>query len=368
MEKLMDNENLWHLQEHIFGYLNHDTVEICRKVCKSWNESLKRISLVKFLQIARHWKYVPGWYMAVQKDGAQASMEDLQEVKDSVVKIEKLEIEDNQCQVIFLPVHGAARIGAVKFMNLILTTSYDMNTTDRRKQTALHLACQNGKIEIVQLLIASSKDFSIDLNAFNARDNHGRTAWHSACENGRTEIVQLLITSSKDYSIDLNARDDSGRTALRLACNNGRTEIVKLIIASSKNFSIDLNAFNARDNHGRTAWHSACENGRTEIVQFLMTSSKDYSIDLNARDDSGRTALRLACQNHRTEAVEVIVKNWKEFGIDIKAQDNQGRTQLDIVRWRIGISPNDKNLNRIKEILEDEYSKMDVTDLDKTDN
>ena len=99
-----------------------------------------------------------------------------------------------------------------------------------------------------------------------------------------------------------------------------------------------------------------------------MTSSKDYSIDLNARDDSGRTALRLACKNHRTEAVEVIVKNWKEFGIDIKAQDNQGRTQLEIVRWRIGISPNDKNLNRIKEILEDEYSKMDVTDLDKTDN
>ena len=55
MEELMDNENLWHIHELIFGYLDHDTVEICRKVCKSWNESesLKIIShnkLVKFIQ------------------------------------------------------------------------------------------------------------------------------------------------------------------------------------------------------------------------------------------------------------------------------------------------------------------------------
>ena len=51
MEELMDNENLWHIQEHIFGYLDHKTVEICRKVCKTWKESLKHIALVILLQV-----------------------------------------------------------------------------------------------------------------------------------------------------------------------------------------------------------------------------------------------------------------------------------------------------------------------------
>ena len=34
------------------------------------------------------------------------------------------------------------------------------------------------------------------------------TAFHWACRNGRTETVELMIVSSKDYNIDLNARDD----------------------------------------------------------------------------------------------------------------------------------------------------------------
>ena len=46
----MDNPNLWHLRDHIFGFLNHKTVVNCRKVCKFWNESLERTSYVKFLQ------------------------------------------------------------------------------------------------------------------------------------------------------------------------------------------------------------------------------------------------------------------------------------------------------------------------------
>ena len=86
MEELMNNENLWHLQEHIFGYLNYDTLEICRKVCKSWNESLKKISYIKFFQEFGDKKigytektvtvstFIPGWEIAVKKYVARASV------------------------------------------------------------------------------------------------------------------------------------------------------------------------------------------------------------------------------------------------------------------------------------------------------
>ena len=50
MEKLMDNPNLWHIQVLIFDNLNCDSVMKCRRVCKSWNETLRKMSDVKFLQ------------------------------------------------------------------------------------------------------------------------------------------------------------------------------------------------------------------------------------------------------------------------------------------------------------------------------
>ena len=337
MEKLMANENLWNIHELIFQDLDHDTLENCRKVCKTWNksESLEKIILrnkfVKFTQdfgdkiVGNRYPkekvsaFIPGWDKAVEKYGAQASIDDLQEIKDS---LQKLVRDNGQCRE--YPVHQAARSGDVKLMDLILKTSYD----------------------------------------WNARGCLGWTALHEACVYGKTEIVQLLITSSKDFNIDLNTRDDNGWTPLHMACINGKTEIVQLLITSSKDFNIDLNA---RDDNGSTPFHMACVYGKTEIVRFLITSSKDFNIDLNARDDEGMTAFHEACVYGKTEIFQLMLKNWEEFGLDIKAQNNQGKTPIDYVKERTQktsrYSELKDNLEQVMKMLEMEYSKMDVQNL-----
>merc|ERR1711860_426981 len=248
----------------------------------------------------------PGWNEAIKMFVAQASLEELQEVKDSLLRLAR---GNGKCWP--YPVHQAAKIGAVKLMEFILRTSFDMNAKDDFRRTALHLASIYGKTETAQLLIQSSKDFGIDLNA---KDDIGSTAWHYACSNGQTETAQLLIQYSKDFGIDLNAKDYNGWTAL----------------------------------------HKACLNGYTETAQLLIQSSREFGIDLNAKDDEGMTALHLACRTGETETVQMILKNWKEFGIDIKAQNNQGQTALDHIDYR-----QERKWNRIKKMLEDEYSQID---------
>ena len=61
-----------------------------------------------------------------------------------------------------------------------------------------------------------------------------------------------------------------------------------------------------------------------------------------------------------------MIKNRKEFGIYIKAQNNQDRTALDITKKLIEDAYSFYFLKpghyQIIEILEHEYSKMDVTD------
>ena len=38
-------DHQWDMLELIFGFLNNDTVEICRKVSKDWDKSLEKISI-----------------------------------------------------------------------------------------------------------------------------------------------------------------------------------------------------------------------------------------------------------------------------------------------------------------------------------
>ena len=75
------------------------------------------------------------------------------------------------------------------------------------------MACRNGQTETAQLLIQSSKEFGIDLNA---KDNDGSTALHWACSNGETETVQMILKNWKEFGIDLKAQDNQGITALNL--------------------------------------------------------------------------------------------------------------------------------------------------------
>ena len=75
-----------------------------------------------------------------------------------------------------------------------------MNTKGNERYTVLQWACIRGETETVKLLIESSKDFDIDLNA---KDIDGHTAWHLACNCGRTKTAQLIMQNSKDFDIDL---------------------------------------------------------------------------------------------------------------------------------------------------------------------
>merc|ERR1711983_291978 len=149
---------------------------------------------------------LPGWKNAAQKYGVQASMDDIEEVIDS---LKKLAIRKGKC--VQYPVHQVAENGDVKLMEFILKTSFDMNSKDDIGWTAWHRVCHNGQTETAQLIIKSSKEFDIDLNA---KDNNGWTALHWTCIFGRTETVQMILKNWKEFGIDIMAQDNDGKTAL----------------------------------------------------------------------------------------------------------------------------------------------------------
>ena len=106
-----------------------------------------------------------------------------------------------------------------------------------------------------------------------------------ACQNGHIEIVKLLIQNNVNIHVYCDL-------PIAIASSNGHIEIVKLLIQNNAN----INARNDR------ALELACQSGHIEIVKLLIQNGADIH---NHKDVS----IKVAYQNHHTEIVELLIQN-----------------------------------------------------------
>ena len=389
MENITSNYGLLHLSEQIFGYLNHETLEVCRKVSRHWDELLERPSHVKYLEEFGDEKievevvplycssaalievpvkdFMPGWNKAVKNFVKTASLEDLKEVKESMERY----LKDWKDKNLPYPVHYAVKHGALKLMQLFFLTEYDFSNN-----FVLHYACVVDQTELVKLMILSSRELGIDLNKKN---ENGYTAFRMAVLFGKTEIARLMIQSSKEFGIDLDAGDGRGqydhRRSLFHYAVTREVEMVELMIRSSKEFDISLNS---RDNSGATPFQHACEFAKDkENVKLMINLSKEYDIDLNLMqdvDETGKSVFQWMCtggfkagffgmsDGDRVDVAKLVIEKRGELGVDIYQENSKGETALDELKClQDDEKPQDPDrlagYSELIALLEEEYAK-----------
>ena len=184
----------------------------------------------------------------------------------------------------------------------------NISITDH-ENVSLRIACTNGNVKIVKLLLDQGFDVNI-------RNNLGETPLQCACKNGHDQVVALLC---QQPSIDVNVRNYLHETPLHCACINGKAKVVKLLL--------EVNAdVNIRDYFGQTPLHKACEKGQEEIVALLC---QQPSADVNIQEDrlkKGYTPLHFACENGRLDIVKVLLKHPL---INIHVKDKVGQTPME---------------------------------------
>ena len=210
------------------------------------------------------------------------------------------------------PLIIACKHGNTSMVNYLVKSNADVDimAQDSQNNTALHFACTNNDLEIVEILVSTGK-----IN-FLTTNFTGYTPLHLALANQNWRIVKFLLMKDKVY---LNAVFQKGENALHIFCKSGNLKIVEVLMS---NEGIDTRA---TDNFGNTPLHSACTAGSYEIVNYLLQLMP--KIDVNTKNVNGDTALHICCNNGRFDLVKSLVETGHA---DVNIQDNLHNTALHI--------------------------------------
>ena len=194
----------------------------------------------------------------------------------------------------------ACENGNLELVEMILETGNLETYTNAYGHNALMVACSKGYVEIVKLLITKGV-----INVNNTL-NGDITALYLACENNRVEVVRELL-KTKGIIVNLDAHSIKcglKRNPLHVACNKGCVEIVSMLLEMEE---IDVNLSIPRDHYGSSALVGfgrpltvACHEGHVGVVERLLAHP---DIDVNVRDHNNCPLLEIAV----CEGSEMIV-------------------------------------------------------------
>ena len=110
------------------------------------------------------------------------------------------------------PLALAGYFGAARAVRALIAAGEKVDTRKTLKgQTTLHLAVEQRKRSVVDLLLDAGADTKI-------QDNAGRTVLHLAADQSDGSLIDALL----DAGADGNIQDEEGRTALHLAAASFR--------------------------------------------------------------------------------------------------------------------------------------------------
>lgn len=154
---------------------------------------------------------------------------------------------------------------------------------DDRSWHLLHHACRSGHPGIIELLLQDPRIDPLRV------DVHGSTALHVACMQGNVKVVQRLL-DLPNCQFDLTQASKNGMTPLHLACQCLKTPAVAELLLEEQ-YRHRINPSQKSDDQ-LTALHYACDSGYVDAVAKLLPIT---NVDLNALTERGYTLLQLAC-------------------------------------------------------------------------
>ncbi|XP_039076422.1 ankyrin repeat domain-containing protein 26 isoform X2 [Hyaena hyaena] len=164
--------------------------------------------------------------------------------------------------------HRAANVGNVaKVQHILWFGSKGLDERDRKRRTALHLACANGHSEVVTVLVERKCQL-------NLRDSEERTALMKAVQCPDEKSVTILL----EHGADPNLMDNRGNTALHYAVFGENISIAEKLLLHNADIE-------ARNKAGLTPLLLAINENKEQMVEFLAEKKADVYTVNNIKSD-----------------------------------------------------------------------------------
>ena len=238
----------------------------------------------------------------------------------------------------------AAQEGKLQIVNALLDQqSAKADLKDLDGNTSLSLASKAGQIEVVDRLL-KRKDINID-----SQNCLGATAliYAATAEGSRkaNEAKIIIAKSLLSKNADSSIKDrQGGGTALLRAVDAGNEAMVKLLIGKNADICI-------QDDLERGLLHSAAIDGHEPIVALLLTKQ----LNVNAQDKNGKTPLHDASRDGNDNVAKLLL----DAGADPSIKDLYKRTAWTIA-WQYGNSKIMKLLQPNGNLEEDDIATSTV--------
>lgn len=247
-------------------------------------------------------------------------------------------------------------------LDAILKSGAPIDAQDWRGYTALMLACAEGAVRCVRILLDRCASTTVASKAFgevplmfcpsahsgggacarallqagadvDARNSTGYTALILAAIEGKPDCVRALL----QHNANVDATSNSGFTALGLCPPTHRGFMcARLLVAHGANVDV-------RDHEGCTQLWNACAFGNEAFVQLLL----DAGADVNFACADHSTPLLVACAGLRTECVQKLLV----AGALVNASNAGGTTPLHSVLSMPSPDSNDDARYYIAQVL-----------------
>lgn len=163
-----------------------------------------------------------------------------------------------------------------------------VNEPDVSLDEMLSLACRQGKLDIVQLLLQSGAQV-------NHRNKAGNTPLLEACSQGHVSVANYLLEHGSKIDTPTETTLDS---ALTWACTLGNSIIVDALLY--KNADVEH-----RTKDGCTALMFACLAGHCDVAEKLLDAKSEVNVESDSNKDS---PLTFACWKGHFDVVELLLK------------------------------------------------------------
>eukprot|EP00118_Oscarella_pearsei_P004764 m.20793 g.20793 ORF g.20793 m.20793 type:complete len:1170 (+) comp28085_c0_seq1:96-3605(+) len=211
--------------------------------------------------------------------------------------------------------------GHVKCCQMLIRQKADVNAVDRLGMSALLLAAQHNRDEVLKLLLKHPQ-----LN-LSGSDERSQNVFHVCASAKQTRCLEILARRGPAFSSKaINHLNGSYQSPLHIAVKCQRSEHVRLLLMSQAKLSVG-------DERGRTALHLAVSENALTCIQAILEISPS---DINLVDKSGRSALHLACAEGTMEAVSLLLA-CRFCSVDLKDGSLESPLHLATLRNRLDI-------------------------------